>query len=97
MKTTIDIPDALYRQVKARSALEGRAIREVVIDLFAGWLGGGTLQKGAEQPSSATVREARPAWFGSLGAYAANADGRFDMQSVRRSIARGRRHGETIP
>jgi hypothetical protein len=28
----------LYRQVKAKSALEGRAIREVTIDLYQTWL-----------------------------------------------------------
>ncbi len=39
MKATIDIPDPLYRQVKARAALEGRAIREVAIELFTDWLG----------------------------------------------------------
>ena len=34
MKATIEIPDELYRQVKAKSALEGRAIREVTIELY---------------------------------------------------------------
>jgi hypothetical protein len=29
MKATIDIPDALYRRVKARAPLDGRAVREV--------------------------------------------------------------------
>jgi hypothetical protein len=38
MKATVDIPDALYRRVKARSALEGRAIREVTIELYERWL-----------------------------------------------------------
>ena len=38
MKATIDIPDELYRQVKAKSALEGRAIREVTIELYKAWL-----------------------------------------------------------
>lgn len=38
MKATIEIPDTLYRQVKARSALEGRAIREVTIELYEHWL-----------------------------------------------------------
>ncbi|MDX2224531.1 MAG: hypothetical protein SFV21_17395 [Rhodospirillaceae bacterium] len=37
MKATIDIPDELYRRVKAKSALEGRAIRAVAIELLAGW------------------------------------------------------------
>jgi len=39
MKATIDVPDALYRQVKARAALEGRAVREVTIELYETWLG----------------------------------------------------------
>ena len=38
MKATIEIPDELYRQVKAKSALEGRAIREVTIELYQTWL-----------------------------------------------------------
>lgn len=39
MKATIDIPDELYRRVKARSALLGRAVREVTIELYQRWLG----------------------------------------------------------
>jgi hypothetical protein len=38
MKATIDIPDDLYRRVKAKSALHGRAIREVTMDLYRRWL-----------------------------------------------------------
>ena len=38
MKATIDIPDELYRRVKAKSALEGRPIRAVAIELFQSWL-----------------------------------------------------------
>ncbi len=38
MKATIDIPDELYRRVKARSALLGRAVREVTIELYQRWL-----------------------------------------------------------
>ena len=39
MKATIDIPDDLYRRVKARSALLGRTVREVSIELYQRWLG----------------------------------------------------------
>ncbi len=39
MKATIDVPDDLYRRVKAKSALEGRAVREVTIELYRQWLG----------------------------------------------------------
>lgn len=49
MKATIEIPDELYRQVKAKSALEGRAIREVTIELYQAWVTEQPIRK--EQPS----------------------------------------------
>lgn len=39
MKATVDVPDDLYRRVKAKSALEGRTLRSVALDLFRRWLG----------------------------------------------------------
>ncbi len=41
MKTSIDLPDDLYRRVKARSAMEGRSVREVATSLFQHWVEGG--------------------------------------------------------
>ncbi len=38
MKATIDIPDDLYRKVKAKSALEGRPVRTVAVELFSRWV-----------------------------------------------------------
>lgn len=38
MKATIDIPDALYRHIKARAALGGRSVRDVTIELYRRWL-----------------------------------------------------------
>lgn len=38
MKVTLDIPDELYRRVKARSAMEGKAVRSVSVELFENWL-----------------------------------------------------------
>lgn len=38
MKATIEIPDALYRQIKARSALGGRSVRDVTIEAYRRWL-----------------------------------------------------------
>lgn len=38
MKATIELPDELYRQVKARSALEGRSVRQITEILFRNWL-----------------------------------------------------------
>lgn len=38
MKATLEIPDDLYRRVKARSASEGRPLRSVAVQLFQNWL-----------------------------------------------------------
>lgn len=38
MKATIEVPDELYRQVKAKAALEGRTVREVTTELYEAWL-----------------------------------------------------------
>jgi hypothetical protein len=38
MKATIDIPDDLYRRVKAKTAEQGLKIRDVTIELFQMWL-----------------------------------------------------------
>jgi hypothetical protein len=49
VKTTIDIPDELYRRVKAKSALAGKRVREVTIELYERWLGDSAEQ--APKPS----------------------------------------------
>lgn len=41
MKVTIQIPDNLYRRVKAAAALRGRTVREVTTELYRRWLGEG--------------------------------------------------------
>ncbi len=38
MKATFQLPDELYREVKAETAREGRTVREVTISLFEQWL-----------------------------------------------------------
>src|SRR4051812_40973045 len=38
MKATIDVPDELFRKVEAKSALEGRTVRAVAVELFQRWL-----------------------------------------------------------
>ena len=32
MKTTVEIPDTLYRQIKARAALKGQSIKDYLVD-----------------------------------------------------------------
>jgi hypothetical protein len=53
MKTTFEIPDELYRKVKAKSALEGRSVRMVAMELFRNWLGEPPVPNTAEPPSLA--------------------------------------------
>ncbi len=99
MKATIEVPDDLYRQVKAKSALEGRAVREVAIELFRGYVSEQS-PAGDEQATAAEkaarVFEGReiPPWFGVLEKYARRVE-RHDMEAIRESIARGiaKEHG----
>ena len=97
MKVTVDIPDGIYRQVKAKSALEGWSVREVATTLFRTWVaqpGSGTTDARVQEGGEREIAD--PSWFGSLRSYAKNAKGRHDMDSIRRSIARGRA-GEERP
>ncbi|MDD5678776.1 MAG: hypothetical protein PHW60_12440 [Kiritimatiellae bacterium] len=91
MKATIDIPDDLYRRVKAKSAMQGQPVREVVVTLFQGWIG----EAAAEPDAASVVADGRtPAWFGAARKYAVRA-AHHDMAAVRRSIVLGRVHKNT--
>jgi hypothetical protein len=50
MKATIEVPDELYRQVVAKTAVQGRALHEVTVELYQRWVAedlGGTDAKGS--------------------------------------------------
>ncbi len=51
MKATIEIPDELYRRVKAKSALEGRPVRAVAVELLRTWVGDPLEQAAIQAPS----------------------------------------------
>jgi len=91
VKATIDIPDDLYRQVKAKSALEGRAVRDVTVELFRSYVEqremGGPQLRSAGQAGLLDGRP-EPSWYGVLRRYAGNAR-RHDMAAIRESIGRG--------
>lgn len=89
MKATIDIPDELYRKVKAKSALEGRPVRDVTVQLFRKWVSD-TQREPAGSARPKAAGGTLPSWLGALRGYAKNARGRHDMKAVRQSIARGR-------
>ena len=93
MKATMEIPDDLYRQVKAKSALEGRPVREVAVELFRRYVGLGEpseLGRGGRDSGERQQidGESAPEWFGVLRRFAGGTK-RHDMESVRRNIARG--------
>jgi hypothetical protein len=57
MKATLEIPDDLYRNVKARSALEGRPVRAVAAELFERWLSG-EIETAAKSAKPAAIHTA---------------------------------------
>ena len=96
MKATFQIPDEMYREVKSKSALQGRSVRSVTIMLYSSWLRGLVDESGMKsaivglQPAA----DSKPnlACFGVGRRFVRkNADGPHDMASIRRSIAEGRR------
>ena len=84
MKATLDIPDELYRRVKARSAMEGRPIRAVAVDLFQKWL---------EEKPEPTVKpteldEEKMPWLAIARRYVRE-DQNHDMDAIKEAIAIG--------
>ncbi len=48
MRTTIDLPDALLRQAKARAALEGLTLKELIASYVVQGLQQGDVQRAAQ-------------------------------------------------
>ncbi len=86
----MEIPDELYRQVKAKSALEGRPVREVTVELFRRYVG--LNESSGLVPGDRETRqidgEPVPEWFGVLRRSSRGVK-RHDMEAIRESIARG--------
>lgn len=92
MKATIEVPDDLYQQVKAKSALEGRAVREVAEELFRGYVSGEPRPADGRPPAAgaSATRDETPVlpWFGALRKYARRVQ-QHDMEAIRKSIPSG--------
>ena len=96
MKATMQIPDEMYREVKAKSALQGRSVRSVTIMLYTSWLRGLVDESGMKSPivdpRPATSSKPNLVCFGIGRRFVRkNADGPHDMASIMESIAKGRR------
>ena len=92
----MQIPDELYREVKAKSALEGRSVRSVTVMLYASWLRG--LVPDPECAPDASTKMPRGGKHPNLACFGVgrrfvrkNANGPHDMASIRESIAAGRK------
>lgn len=87
MRTTLDIPDTMYRRIKTRTAQEGSTVRAITLVLYSQWLG--------DEPKVQTLRRSAarkrraPSWFGSVKV---DESLPHDMESIRKSIAC--HHGE---
>ncbi len=84
MRTTLDIPDTMYRRIKTRTAQEGSTVRGITLVLYAQWLG--DEPNGTQNVRRTVAARKRPAWFGSVQV---DENKPHDMASVRRSIANG--------
>ena len=61
MRTTIDIPDSVYRAVKIRAASEGTTLREIILEAVAMRLRNGAVpMKAAGRPRFPVIRSKNP-------------------------------------
>lgn len=95
MRTTIDIPDVLYKAVRSRTAAEGTTLRYVTVALLGDWMRQPDWRPLAQPEDfvrSVKTPTAKPhrrlAFFGMLKPRK-NIDGPHDMKSIRESIAKG--------
>ena len=88
MKATIDFPDELYRSVKARSAMEGRPLRSVAVELFQQWLASVPPQTEIREDSPTPKELAKYPWLAISRKYA-KAGISHELDDIRESISRG--------
>ena len=60
MRTTFDLPDELMRHLKARAALEGRSLRDLVLELVERGLKAPAVSPALAPVGLPTVRLGRP-------------------------------------
>ena len=89
MKATLDIPDDLYRRVKARSALEGRPLRSVAVRLFQNWLDGPAVPEITSTAPALTPAELAAAPWLEISRRYVNPGVSHDMDEIRGAIAKG--------
>ncbi len=61
MRTTVDIPDPIYRELKSQAALEGRSVKELILRRVVR-----ATKSGSDQPKKLTSLQIRAKNSGSL-------------------------------
>lgn len=92
MKTTLDIPEDLYRAVKAKSAMDGMSVRGVTLMLYGNWLARPTHKPALEEsnPASGAADRPLPSWFARGRANVRrNAGAECGMETMREAIGKG--------
>ena len=99
MKTTLDIPDALYREFKAKTATNGEKMRNAVISFIVAYNAGEWRRDGETTASgpSARRRSAKsklPEWAGIAEPFITKyPDDPLDSEKMRDNIVLARRAG----
>ncbi len=63
MRTTVDIPDQTYRQLKAKAALRGCSVKELILRGVKAELNGETQEKNKMKVTLPLVKSKRPGWL----------------------------------
>lgn len=86
MKTTLDLDDTLYRQLKAHAALNGQSVKAVLTDAIMRLLA----SSAQLPPTIGTGRNNEAEWVGSPSGYADHAKGPHELVDMRASVAKRR-------
>jgi hypothetical protein len=63
MRTTVDIPDPIYRQLKAKAAVRGCSVKELVLRGVEAELNGKTRGETKERVALPLIKSKRPGWL----------------------------------
>lgn len=88
MKAAFDIPDNVYRSVKARGAIEGRPLRSIAVELFQNWLQAPTSPPLAAKNDATPEKLTKYPWL-AISKRFVKPEVSHDMENIRESIARG--------
>ena len=98
MKTTLDIPDTLYREFKARTSINGDKMRNAVISFIVAY-NSGEWRRDAKKAARPSVRRRRakpklPEWAGIAEPFITKyPDDPLDGEKMREEVLAARRAG----